>query len=68
MLKGITVFNTNDVDFKKQPMFFWKNLWEIQRYDSYKYPIFDKLTQQQLGSFGDQKKSRYKKIVEIIKH
>ena len=50
MLKGITVFNTNDVDFKKQPMFFGKPL-GIQRYDSYKYPIFDKLTQQQLGFF-----------------
>jgi len=50
MLKGITVFNTNDVDSKKQPMFFGKPL-GIQRYDSYKYPIFDKLTQQQLGFF-----------------
>ena len=50
MLKGMTVFNTNDVDSKKQPMFFGKPL-GIQRYDSYKYPIFDKLTQQQLGFF-----------------
>jgi len=50
MLKGMTVFNTNYVDSKKQPMFFGKPL-GIQRYDSYKYPIFDKLTQQQLGFF-----------------
>ena len=50
MLKGITVFNTNDVDSKKQPMFFGKPL-GVQRYDSYKYPIFDKLTTQQLGYF-----------------
>jgi len=50
MLKGITVFNTNDVDSKKQPMFFGSPL-GVQRYDSYKYPIFDKLTQQQLGYF-----------------
>jgi ribonucleoside-diphosphate reductase beta chain len=50
MFEGITVFNTNDVDSKKQPMFFGKPL-GIQRYDSYKYPVFDKLTQQQLGFF-----------------
>ena len=34
MLKGMTVFNTNDVDSKKQPMFFGKPL-GIQRYDSF---------------------------------
>jgi len=49
-LKGVTVFNTENVDFKKQPMFFGKPL-GIQRYDSYKYPVFDKLTTQQLGYF-----------------
>lgn len=47
---GMTVFNTNHVDIKKQPMFFGAPL-GIQRYDTYKYPIFDKLTQQQLGYF-----------------
>ena len=47
---GMTVFNTNHVDTKKQPMFFGAPL-GIQRYDSYKYPIFEKLTQQQLGYF-----------------
>ena len=47
---GMTVFNTNRVDTKKQPMFFGAPL-GIQRYDSYKYPIFEKLTQQQLGYF-----------------
>ena len=46
----MTVFNTSPVDTKKQPMFFGNPL-GIQRYDSYKYPIFDKLTQQQLGYF-----------------
>ena len=46
----MTVFNTEYVDTKKQPMFFGKPL-GIQRYDSYKYPIFDKLTTQQLGYF-----------------
>jgi len=47
---GMTVFNTTKVDVKKQPMFFGAPL-GIQRYDTYKYPIFDKLTQQQLGYF-----------------
>ena len=49
-IKGMTVFNTEYVDTKKQPMFFGKPL-GIQRYDSYKYPIFDRLTTQQLGYF-----------------
>jgi ribonucleoside-diphosphate reductase beta chain len=49
-IKGMTVFNSNHVDTKKQPMFFGKPL-GVQRYDSYKYPIFEKLTQQQLGYF-----------------
>jgi len=49
-IKGMTVFNTEKVDTKKQPMFFGKPL-GIQRYDSYKYPVFDKLTTQQLGYF-----------------
>jgi len=46
----MTVFNTEKVDTKKQPMFFGKPL-GVQRYDSYKYPVFDKLTTQQLGYF-----------------
>ena len=46
----MTVFNTQQVDTKKQPMFFGKPL-GIQRYDSYKYPAFDRLTTQQLGYF-----------------
>ena len=49
-VKGMTVFNTQKVDRKKQPMFFGKPL-GVQRYDSFKYPVFDKLTQQQLGYF-----------------
>ena len=50
MVDSMTVFNSEAVDTKKQPMFFGKPL-GIQRYDSYKYPIFDKLTTQQLGYF-----------------
>jgi len=49
-IKGMTVFNPNKVDFKKQTMFFGQPL-GVQRYDQYKYPVFDKLTQQQLGYF-----------------
>ena len=47
---GMTVFNTNKVNAKKQPMFFGAPL-GVQRYDTYKYPTFDRLTQQQLGYF-----------------
>ncbi len=49
-IKGMTVFNTEQVDTKKQPMFFGAPL-GVQRYDSYKYPTFDRLTTQQLGYF-----------------
>ncbi len=47
---GLNVFNTEKVDTTKQPMFFGKPL-GMQRYDEYKYPDFDKLTQTQLGYF-----------------
>ena len=49
-LDGMTVFNTDEVNTKKQPMFFGKPL-GIQRYDFFKYPVFDRLTTQQLGYF-----------------
>ena len=49
-IEGMTVFNTEQVNTKKQPMFFGAPL-GVQRYDSYKYPVFDKLTTQQLGYF-----------------
>jgi ribonucleotide reductase beta subunit family protein with ferritin-like domain len=47
---GMTVFNSEEVDTKKQPMFFGKPL-GVQRYDSFKYPVFDRLTTQMLGYF-----------------
>ena len=47
---GMTVFNTNKVDTTKQKMFFGAPL-GVQRYDQFKYPVFDKLTQTQLGYF-----------------
>ncbi len=46
----MTVFNSNKVDTTKQPMFFGQPL-GVQRYDTFKYPVFDRLTQQQLGYF-----------------
>jgi len=49
-VKGMTVFNTDVVDTTKQKMFFGPPL-GVQRYDKFKYPVFDKLTQQQLGYF-----------------
>ena len=46
-----SVFNKNKgLDATKQPMFFGEDL-AVQRYDTIKYPIFDKLNQTQLGYF-----------------
>jgi|TARA_R110000803_G_scaffold177752_4_gene240172 ribonucleotide reductase beta subunit family protein with ferritin-like domain len=46
-----SVFNKDkNLDATKQSMFFGPDL-AVQRYDTMKYPIFDKLTQQQLGYF-----------------
>ena len=41
-------FNTKKVDWMKQPMFFGEEP-NTQRFDQQKYPIFEKLNQQQLG-------------------
>ena len=49
-VNGMTVFNKGHVDTKEQPMFFGAPL-GVQRYDSYKYPVFEKLTNQMLGYF-----------------
>ena len=46
----MTVFNSQVVDTTKQPMFFGAPL-GVQRYDNYRYPVFEKLTTQQLGYF-----------------
>ena len=46
----MTVFNTHAVDTTKGKMFFGPPL-GVQRYDKFKYPIFDRLTQTQLGFF-----------------
>ena len=44
------VFNTKQVDWTKQPMFFGDEP-NTQRFDQQKYPVFEKLNQQQLGFF-----------------
>ena len=71
---GLSVFNTEKVDTKKQPMFFGKPL-GMQRYDEYKYPDFDKLTQTQLGYFWrpeevslQKDRGDYKTLTEQQKH
>ena len=49
-VERMTVFNKQHVNTKTQPMFFGAPL-GVQRYDEYKYPVFDKLTTQMLGYF-----------------
>ncbi len=46
----MSIFNKNKTNYLKQPMFFGEDL-NTQRYDEFKYPIFDNLTQKQLGFF-----------------
>ena len=43
-------FNIKKVDWLKQPMFFGEEP-NTQRFDQQKYPVFEKLNQQQLGFF-----------------
>ena len=71
---GVTVFNEKKVDTKKQPMFFGAPL-GMQRYDEFKYPDFDRLTQSQLGFFWrpeevslQKDRSDYKTLNEQQKH
>ena len=47
---GKTVFNQDKVDFTKQDMFFGADQ-NTQRYDVFKFPVFDKLNQTMLGYF-----------------
>ena len=50
MLNGLTVFNPNQTNVKEQPMFFGQPL-GVQQYTTFKYPVFDRLTQTQLSFF-----------------
>ena len=45
-----TVFNQNNINFSKEPMFFGADQ-NVQRYDVFKHPQFDKLNQIMLGYF-----------------
>lgn len=45
-----TVFNRDKVDFTKQNMFFGADM-NTQRYDTFRFPVFDKLNQTMLGYF-----------------
>lgn len=49
-MDGMTVFNSTTKSHINQPMFFGAPL-GVQRYDVNKYPVFYKLTQEQLGAF-----------------
>ena len=55
------------LDFTKQPMFFGEDL-QVQQYSDMKYPIFDKLNQQQLGYFWRPEEVFYRKIETITKN
>ena len=66
-VEAMTVFNSNPVDTTKQYMFFGAPL-GVQRYDSYRYPTFDRLTQQQLGYSGDPKRYHFRKTVLTMQH
>ena len=45
-----TVYTKDPVDYSRSPLFFGPGI-NIQRYDSPRYPIFEKLAKQQLGYF-----------------
>ena len=73
-VEGMTVFNTDKVDTTKVQMFFGPPL-GVQRYDKFKYPIFDKLTKNQLGFFWrpeevslQNDRSDYQKLNATQKH
>ena len=70
----MTVFNKKKIDFTKAKIFFGEEL-NTQRFDEFKYPIFDKLTQRQLGFFWrpeevslQKDRSDYQQLSESQKH
>ena len=70
----MTVFNKNKIDFTKEKIFFGAEL-NTQRFDEFKYPIFDKLTQRQLGFFWrpeeislQKDRGDYQKLSDAQKH
>ena len=69
----MTVFNKNNVDFRKNKMFFGEEL-NTQRFDEFKFKIFDKLTQKQLGFFWNKRsfftkdRADYQSLTDAQKH
>ena len=70
----MTVFNKKNIDFTKNKMFFGEEL-NTQRFDEFKYPIFDKLTQRQLGFFWrpeevslQKDRADYQQLTDAQKH
>lgn len=73
-VKQMTVFNDSKVNSTKQPMFFGAPL-GVQRYDTYKHPVFDKITNQMLGYFWrpeevslQKDRSDYQELTDEQKH
>ena len=64
-VERMTVFNKQHVDTKTQPMFFGAPL-GVQRYDEYKYPVFDRLTTQMLGYFWRPEEVSLQRIEQTI--
>ena len=60
-----TVFNKEKVDFTKQNMFFGADQ-NTQRYDVFKFPVFDKLNQTMLGYFWRPEELVYKKTEQTM--
>ena len=52
-----TVFNRNEIDFTKEPMFFGEDQ-SVQRYDVFKYPI-DKLNPNYAWVFLETRRSEF---------
>ena len=71
---GKTVFNRNDIDFTKEPMFFGQSV-NVARFDQQKHEIFEKLIEKQLSFFWrpeevdvSQDRADFAKLPEHEKH
>ena len=62
----MSVLNTKSKYTNKSKMFLSNDM-GVQRFDVLKYRQFDKLTEKQLGSFGDQKKLIFSKTQKTLR-
>ena len=62
-----TVFNRNNVDYTKQYMFFGEQL-NTQRFDKFRYPMFNQLTEKQLGFFWRPQEVNLQKDISDFKN